>query len=125
MSHHLARHARTLVLTGSALLLLATTRPAPAPPPSTAAFTTYIGTVRTIQPNKSLDLLTGVGYALRVIRIGVVPATETMRAGVVIRFADLAPGDLVRAECHLTDEGLVADRIEKLAREGTGPETRP
>jgi hypothetical protein len=125
MSHQYARYARSLLLAGPALLLLAAIRPTPAPQPVAAADTTYIGTVRTIRPDQSVDLLIGVGYALRVIHIGVVPATATMRAGVAIRVSDLAPGDLVRAKCHLTDQGPVADRIEKLGPGGAEPEPGP
>jgi hypothetical protein len=40
---------------------------------------------------------------------------------VAMRFADLAPGDQLRADCRLTPSGLVADRIEKLPAPGRIP----
>lgn len=85
--------------------------PPPRYPPS------YQGTVQSVRPSAGeVDLLTGVGEALRVLRLRVVPATQITSGGGVATLADILPGDLIRADCHHTPQGLIADRIEKLER---------
>ena len=101
----------------AALLLLpllasaAADRRAPAATQAAATYT-YQGTVHTVDPKtSSLDLITGVGMALRLVHMRALPATP---------LPDLKPGDVVRVDCHRTAAGLVADRIQKLdAAEGT------
>lgn len=69
---------------------------------------TYQGTVRSFTAKTgSLELVTGVGMALRNVRVSVTPAARP--AGV-----DLQPGDIVRVEAHRTAAGLVADRVERV-----------
>jgi len=81
--------------------------------PHTAPYT-YEGTVRTVQPRPaSLEIVTGVGMALRLVRMSVPAAAHIESGGAAITLRDLRPGDVVRAECHRTDAGLVADRIDR------------
>jgi len=76
----------------------------------------YQGTVH-VQPRaSSLELITGVGFALRLVPMRAVAATRVERAGVAISLADLKPGDVVRADCRRTALGLVADRIVEIDR---------
>jgi hypothetical protein len=76
---------------------------------------TYRGTVRAVNARTgTLELITGVGMSLRVVRMKTAPTTRLVAAGAAPRLADLKPGDLVRAECRRTAGGLVADRVEKL-----------
>jgi len=122
MTNRFARSARTLVLVCSPLLLLGLLAQQPAPPSATAQPYVYTGSVHAVQPETgSLDLITGVGHALRMIHISTLPGTQTMSGVVAIRFADLAPGDKLRADCRMTPSGLVADRIEKLPAPGGTP----
>ena len=101
------------------LLLLLARAPASLPP----ATYTYQGTVQAVQPRTaSLDIVTGVGFALRLVHIRTLPATQFASAGATLSFAGLKPGDVVRAECHMTDAGPVADRIEKLGPQGSRSE---
>ena len=80
-------------------------QPAAAQP---AASYTYRGTVRSFTAKTgALELVTGVGMALRNVGISVPPAARP--AGV-----DLKPGDIVRVETHRTATGLVADRVERV-----------
>lgn len=73
-----------------------------------AASYTYQGTIHAFTANTgSLDLITGVGMALRIVHVTVAPAAGL--AGL-----EFKPGDVVRMECHRTDTGLVADRIERV-----------
>ena len=77
---------------------------------------TYQGTVRAFAGNTgSLDLITGVGMALRIVHVTVAPAAHAA-GGAAARLAGLEfkAGDVVRVECHRTDAGLVADRIERI-----------
>src|SRR2546425_10826185 len=78
---------------------------------------TYRGTVHTVQPRAgSLELITGVGFALRLVPKRAVAATRVEKAGVAVALADLKPGDIVRADCRRTSPGLVADRIVEIDR---------
>ena len=103
------------------LSLLARAPSAPLPAP-----TTYQGTVQAVQPKTaSLDLVTGMGFALRLVHIRTLPTTQVASAGATLSFAGIKPGDIVRAECHITDAGPVADRIEKLGPQGSRSEPVP
>ena len=72
----------------------------------------YRGTVHTVQPG-ALDLITGVGYALRVVHIRTPATTVVARGSASLHVSELKPGDVVQADCRLTDTGLVAERIEQ------------
>ncbi len=77
---------------------------------------TYQGTIRAVNARAgTLELITGVGMSLRVVRMKTAATTRLVAAGTSPRLADLKPGDVVRAECRRTAAGLVADRVEKLA----------
>lgn len=86
-----------------------------APPPSQQPSYTYRGTIHAVEPHAgSLELVTGVGYALRLVQMRAVAATRVDSAGRALSLSALRPGDVVRADCRRTSFGLVADRIEKL-----------
>jgi hypothetical protein len=109
---------RTAALTAVLLVPLITAAPAvwravnSAQP---AASYTYQGTVRAVDTRTgTLELVTGVGMSLRVVRMTTAPTTRLVAAGAAPRLANLKPGDVVRTECRRTGAGLVADRIEKL-----------
>ena len=66
----------------------------------------YRGTVHAVRPQAgTLDLITGVGFALRLVH---------MRSGPGVSVASLKPGDVVRAVCHTTSAGLVADTLQRV-----------
>jgi len=110
---------RTAALTAILLMPLVTAAPADwralnsaQPAPSY----TYRGTVRVVNARTgTLELITGVGMSLRVVRISTTSTTSLAAAGAAPRLADFKPGDVVRAECRRTATGLVADRVEKIA----------
>ena len=87
-------------------LLAAAAAPAGADEPQT-----YRGTVYAVQLG-GLDLLTGVGYALRVVHIRT-PETTVVRGGGSLHVGEIKPGDVIEADCRLTEAGLVAERIEQ------------
>jgi hypothetical protein len=103
------RIVRAALVSFLALAVLAAGKPQP-------AARTIQGTVRAVEPKTgSLELVTGVGMALRLVRLQAVATTKIMRGGAGVRLSELKRGDLVRAECRWTGKGLVADRIEKVA----------
>jgi hypothetical protein len=71
----------------------------------------YQGTVQTVRAG-SMDLITGVGLALRLVHMRTLPTTAVASEGAPVALSDLKRGDVVRADCRLTDAGLIADRIE-------------
>ena len=84
--------------------------------PQQAAPYTYQGTIQAVQPKPgSLDLITGVGMALRLVHMRTTSGTRIASGTASLALGDLKPGTVIRAECHPTDQGLVADRIEKVA----------
>ena len=94
------------------LLLLA-----PLPIPRAAS---YEGTIQAIKTQPAaVDLVTGVGFALRMIRVRTVPATTVDSAGTPIPMSHIQVGDLVRIDCSATATGLVADHIAKLDARGS------
>jgi hypothetical protein len=83
------------------------------PPP---AARTVQGTVHAVVPKAgSIELVTGVGMSLRLVRLQAMSRTKIMRGGSIVVLTELKRGEVVRAECRWTDQGLVADRIEKVA----------
>jgi hypothetical protein len=71
------------------------------------------GTVHAIQPKSgSLDLVTGVGMALRIVHVRI-PLTERI-APAGAQLSTLQRGDIVRVQCHYSGNQLVADRIDKV-----------
>jgi hypothetical protein len=85
------------------------------------------GAVRTVDVQaRTLEVTSGVGYAIRVVKLQVppdVPITdrEHGRDG-SIRFAELKPGDVVRAVFGGRQAGLVAYVIERVGRMDQGVE---
>jgi hypothetical protein len=71
----------------------------------------YQGTVHAVKGG-AVDLITGVGHALRLVHMRTLPTTEIATVNGAASLSVLKPGDVVRADCHKTDTGLVADRIE-------------
>jgi hypothetical protein len=75
---------------------------------------TYRGTIHRVDPKTgAIELITGVGMALRLVRM-TTPLAARTTSGTALGPADLKAGDVVRAECHQTPGGLVADRVEKI-----------
>ena len=102
-----------------ALLVLLLTLGQPIPPAPQAA-QTYQGTVHAIRAHPAeLDLVTGMGFALRLVHMRTVPATSVDSAGTTIPLGHVRAGDAVRVDCSATATGLVADHIAKLEPRGS------
>jgi len=101
------RTVRTALLFLSAFTLF-TADAQQQPPP-----TTLRGTIHALEPKAgSIDIVTGVGMALRVVRVAA-PSAARITAGASV--AGLRRGDVVRVQCHWAGKQLVADRIEKVS----------
>ena len=72
---------------------------------------TYRGTVHAVHAG-SVDLVTGVGYALRLVHLRMQPTTHISGDAGPLALRDVRPGDVMRADCRLTADGVVAERIE-------------
>ena len=86
--------------------------------PQPAVPYTYQGTVHSVQAKTgTLELITGVGHALRLVRMSVptgVRVAGTAAAGASGGVMGVQPGDVVRVVCHRAGGRLVADKVEKL-----------
>src|SRR5207253_2812673 len=86
---------------------------------------TYQGTVRAVKAG-ALDLIIGVGEAVRVVHMRTQSATAVFGEGASIALGDLQPGEVVRADCRLTQAGLIVDKDAGQGTatkgEGSGPQ---
>jgi len=79
------------------------------------AYTSIQGTVHALQPKGgSLDVVTGVGMALRLVRLTVPPSIRIGSGGGEVPLSALKRGDIVWVQCHQSGKQLVADRIQKV-----------
>jgi hypothetical protein len=75
------------------------------------------GAVRVVDVRgRALEVLTGVGMALRVVRLQVPADTRVTAAGSPLPLARLQAGDLVRVSYGARPGGFVAYAIERLER---------
>jgi len=91
----------------------------------TAPHDSVQGAVRTVDVRtRSLEVMTGVGFALRVVRLQVpvaVPITDQKGAqGAPISLAQLKPGDVIRVSFGSRPTGFVAYSIERVGRMEAG-----
>ena len=96
----------------------------------TAPHDSVRGAIRAVDMRaRSLEVTTGVGFALRVVRISVpagVPITDRQDAQPrLIGLAALKPGDVVRAVFGGKPTGFVAYTIERVGRREAGVEATP
>lgn len=88
---------------------------------------TVVGAVRAVDTRaRTLEVTTGVGLALRVVRMRVPAETPITERGGALAFPALKPGDVVRVAFGARPEGFVAYTIERLGdmahgRQGGAP----
>jgi len=86
------------------------------------------GAVRVVDPrSRTLEVTTGVGFALRVVRLAVpagVPITDEAK-DVPIPLGTLKPGDIVSVLFGGRPSRYVAYSIERVGRMETGPDATP
>jgi hypothetical protein len=106
------------IVAGLALLLHLPAHPALAQSPSPhVPAHAVLGTIHALGADDgSVELITGVGHALRLVQIKVEPKTRVESGGTTLHLRDLQCGDIVRAECLATGTGHVATFIERVHR---------
>ena len=83
--------------------------------PQQARSTSRQGTIVAVQPKAgTLDVVTGVGMALRQVRLTVPATARIASGGAVVPLSMLKRGDIVRVQWHWSGKRLVTDRIEKV-----------
>jgi len=90
----------------------------PSPTPRSAAATpagvqTVTATVRSVDESaRTVDLLTGVGHALRIVRVSVAEDCQIRVKAAVGGLRDVKPGHICRVQFRRTGTLNVAERIE-------------
>lgn len=97
----------------------------PHPLTGPAAFTaqqdTLVGTVRAVDyDTNTVEVLTGVGFAIRVEHVRVQPDVPVSIEGREVPLADLRRGQIVRVVYRETADGKVAASLEVVARPDAG-----
>lgn len=86
-----------------------------------AAQDTLVGTVRAVDyDTQTVEVLTGVGLAVRVVRVLVYPGVPVSMEGQERPLADLRRGQIVRVVYRVTVEGKVATSLEVVPRTDAG-----
>ena len=94
---------------------------AQSPAPVPGASTTLTATVTAVDAGaRMVEVVTGVGPALRVVKLGCGGVAEVKTAGGKMPLAQLKQGDLVRVEYAKGTEGNTARTIEALPWPGGG-----
>jgi len=89
-----------------------------------AATIRVTGTVKVVdQSTRALEVITGIGHALRLVRMQVSPESQITVAGAAGRLDDVKRGDIVHVEYRETAQANVAERIE-VVRSGPQGERR-
>ena len=97
---------------------------------TTAPHDSVRGAIRAVNVRaRTLEVTTGVGFALRVVRLLVptdVPITNRERGqGAAITLSELKPGDVIHAVFGGRRTGFVAYTIERVGRMEAGVESAP
>lgn len=118
MTRGIGREAPLLILCFSLFLSSAasTAPPSPAATPSAPLpSATLTATVQSIDAQaRTLEVVTGVGYALRVVKLSWKAAPTVKAAAAGAGMSQIKPGDLVRVEYAKAPEGNVVRTIELL-----------
>lgn len=68
---------------------------------------------------RTLDVITGIGHALRLLKVQVDPQCEIRVAGAGAHLGDLKAGHIVRIQYRKLSRGSVAEKIDTVAPEAT------
>ena len=80
---------------------------------------TLRGAIRTVDVRtRALDVTTGVGLALRIVRLQV-------PADLPVALAELRPGDIVRVTYGVRPSGFIAYSLERIGRMDSGLDVTP
>lgn len=108
----------------SFVIMVAFSTAAPAQQPSPTH--NVQGAVRLVDVRgRALEVTTGVGMFLRVVRLQVPAEARVTAAGAALSLSQLAPGDIVRVSYGGQPGGYLAYSIERVGRMATGLEVAP
>lgn len=109
-----ARVRAIVMLAIAAVITVKALGAAPAPPSApTAPMERLTATVNAIDSRAgTIDLLTGVGHALRIVRIHVPPRIQMRDVHGAVPMSALEPGCIVYVEYERTQGGMVASTLE-------------
>src|SRR5258705_9376744 len=80
------------------------------------------GAVRVVDVRaRTIEVTTGVGMALRVVRLRVPPETRISAAGAPLAFAQLKPGDIIRVSFGSRPGGAAPPGIRRVGPPGASP----
>ena len=74
---------------------------------------------------RALEVTTGVGMALRVVRLQIPADTRVTAAGVALPLSQVAPGDIVRVSYGGQPGSYFAYSVERVGRMATGLDVAP
>lgn len=116
-----------VVLASVALPPAAYPQTTPPPPPVSSPFSdTVVAAVQRVNARgRTIEVTTGVGLALRVLRLQVPVETPITAGGAALRFELIAPGDVLRVSFGARQTGYVAYTIERIGHMTTGRESTP
>jgi hypothetical protein len=84
------------------------------------------GAVQVVDASRrAVEITTGVGMALRVVRLQVPPAARITAGGAALALRQLQPGDVVRVSYGAEPGGYVAYTIDRVGRMADGVEATP
>ena len=98
------------------------------PPAVTASQTsdTVVAAVQRVNHRgRTIEVTTGVGLALRIVRLQVPAETPITAGGANLRFDLIAPGDVLRVSFGARQTGYVAYTIERIGHMSSGREPTP
>jgi hypothetical protein len=94
-------------------------------PKGAAEMRPVTGTVRAVDlEHRTLDLVTGVGYALRIERVEIPAGVTVKGAGKGATLSSVTDGCIVRVGCHHATAGMVASTLELIERPSPAPHPR-
>jgi hypothetical protein len=121
----MARHVSFTLLAAAVLPVLAlvgtATEVSAAPSMTSTAQDTLVGTVRSVNyETNTVELLTGLGFAIRIERVKVEPATSVMIGGEARPLDNLRRGQVVLVEYREAAGGKVAISLKVVRMESGG-----
>ena len=85
----------------------------PSPVSSEGAGETLVATVRSYDPDaRTIDLLTGCGHALRVVKISLGSDAKLAQKGRTVQLYELKPGTIVRVQFQRSKDLYLAQSVE-------------
>ena len=116
----------TVLVAIASLSLPQVANPQSSPAATTSLSDTVVAAVQRVNARaRTIDLTTGVGLALRIVRLQVPTETPITAGGAALRFDLIVPGDVLRVSFGARQTGYVAYTIERIGHMSSGREPTP